>query len=126
MASTSSGVKITQNVNDTDIILYQGKTVTFEIVYNDVNGDPVDVTGYLARFQARETVASATKLIDWDQASEITVGTTDGTFTFQVPAADTAAIAAFRGVYDMEIQSPAGDVDLVISGKITVLAEVTR
>lgn len=124
MAGTTSGVKITKNVDAVDIILYQGKTVNFSVVWG---GDtPIDVTGYSARLQARETPASASALISLTQASGITVGTTNGLFTISMSATATAAVAPFVGVYDFEIEDGSGNVFLVMSGKFTCLAEVTK
>ena len=124
MAGTTSGVKISKNQCDTDIILYQGKTVNFSVIWG---GDtPIDVTGYSARLQARETADAATALVDLSNGSGITVGTTDGLFTISMSATDSAAVAAFVGVYDFEIEDSSGNVYLVMSGKFTCLAEVTK
>lgn len=127
MASTVSGILFTKNGDDVDAILYQGKTVSFYAVLKDEDGVAVDVTGYSAKFQARETAASATAVIDWTSANgKIAVGTVDGKFTVSVSATDTAAIAAMRGGYEFEVTSGAGAVKTLISGKMTVIAEYAR
>lgn len=124
MAGTTSGVKLTKNLADIDIILYQGKTVNFSVIWGGES--PIDVTGYLARMQARATPASATPFISLTQGSGISVGDTNGLFVISMSATATAALAPFEGVYDFEIEDPAGNVYLVMGGKFTCLAEVTK
>lgn len=125
MAGTTSGVKITKNQCDIDIVLYQGKTVNFEVIWGGAT--PIDVTGYSAKLQARTSAAAASPMVTFQSPSSgITVGTTDGKFTISMTATATAALTAAVGIYDFEIISPAGAVYLVMSGKFKIEAEVTR
>ena len=125
MAGTTSGVSITKNRNDVDIVLYQGKTVNFEVIWGGTT--PIDVTGYTAKLQARETPESASAMVTFQSPSSgITVGTTDGKFTFTMSAANTTALVPAVGVYDFEITNPSGAVYQVMSGKFKIEAEVTR
>jgi hypothetical protein len=124
MTGTTSGVTITKNKSDIDIVVYQGKTINFEVIWG--GSTPVDVTGFSAKLQARETAASVTTLFSVTNGAGITVGTTDGKFTISMTATNTAALTPSVGVYDFEITAPSGAVYLVMSGKFTILAEVSR
>lgn len=125
MVGTTSGVSVTKNRNDNDIVLYQGKTVNFEVIWG--GSTPINVTGYSAKLQARETATSANPMVTFQSPSSgIIVGTTDGKFTFSMTATATAALTPAVGVYDFEITSPSGIVYLVMSGKFKIEAEVTR
>jgi len=124
MAGTTSGVNIVQNGADVDITLYQGKTVNFNVIWG--GSSPINVTGYSARMQVRECVASTTAIISLTNGSGITVGTTDGKFTFSISATTTAAYSAMNGVYDFEIVDGSGNVYLVMSGLFIITPEVTR
>ncbi len=37
----------------------QGSTTDFEIVYKDSNGDPIDLTGYEARMQLKDSIGGS-------------------------------------------------------------------
>jgi len=88
---------------------------------------PIDVTGYSAKLQARLTADAATPMVSFQSPSSgITVGTTNGKFTFAMTATATAALTPAIGVYDFEITNPSGAVYQVMSGKFTIEAEVTR
>lgn len=125
MTGTTTGVSITSRAPFVDIVLYQGKTVNFEVIWG---GDtPIDVTGYTAKLQARETAASASAMVTFQSPSSgIVVGTTDGKFTISMSAANTAALTPGVGIYDFEITTAGGSVYLVMSGKFKIEAEVTR
>ena len=128
MAGTTSGVIFKKVGTDLNITQYQGKTVNFDVIWG--GSAPEDVTGYSAKMQARKGVTSTEVLLEFNSVSGadglITVGTTDGKFTFSMPAVDSAAITPFCGVYDFEITSAAGVVVLVFSGRFEFLAEVTK
>lgn len=57
--------------------------------------------------------------------SRIAIDATAKTITLTISAADTAAIAWTKGVYDLEMVSPTGVVTAILSGKVTVTKEVT-
>jgi hypothetical protein len=125
MAGTTSGVAISKNNADVDIILYQGKTVNFEVIWGGAS--PINVTGFSARLQAREFAKSATAFLDLSSTNGfITVGSSNGKFTIAMSASQSALLTPAVGVYDFEIVDPSGNVYLVISGKFRIEAEITR
>ena len=127
MASTISGItfKKTGSCNDIYIQLYQGKTISFNLIWG--GSTPVDVTGYDARMQFRTAYDSATIELEFNVSnSRVTVGTTDGKFQFNMTAADSAALTISTGVYDLEVINYSGEVFLAMSGRYTILPEVTK
>lgn len=88
---------------------------------------PVDLTGYSARMQIRSSAASATVLASLTTAdASITLGGTAGTIDLHITAAQTAAFTWTTGVWDLELESPTGDVRRLLSGTAEVTPEVTR
>jgi len=125
MAGTTSGVKITQKDGDVNIILYQGKTVNFEVIWGGAT--PINVTGFSAKLQARLVAATVTPMVTFESPSSgITVGGVNGKFTISMSAANTALLVPASGIYDLEITDGSGNVNLVMSGKFKIEAEVTR
>lgn len=127
MAGTTSGVKFTERGDDLDMTLFQGKTVSFEYVWADEDSIPIDVTGWTSRMQLRSSYESVSPVVEFTVAnSRVTVGTTDGKFTFVLSASDSAALPTGSGVYDVEVTDSAGKVMQAFSGKYTIQREVTR
>jgi len=125
MAGTTSGVKFTANGDDTDIKLYQGKTILFELIWG---GDaPIDVTGFDARMQLRKSTTYSDFEAEFTVAnSRVAIGTTDGKITFSMTATDSALLDVSAGVYDIEVIDDSNNVFLAMSGQYEIIGEVTR
>ncbi|HXH24529.1 MAG TPA: hypothetical protein VNI78_04720 [Vicinamibacterales bacterium] len=107
--------------------ILQGETLVKPMTWYDEAGQPVDLTGYTARMQARERHGSPTVLLELTtENGGIQLGGPSGTITLSMSAAQTAALTWRRGVYDLELVSPAGVVTRLIEGVITVVPEVTQ
>lgn len=88
---------------------------------------PVDLTGYSARMMVRTTYTAASPTISLTSPSGgITISAAAGEITVVMTATQTAAIAAGRYVYDLEIESGGGEVTRIADGPLTVTPEVTR
>ena len=88
---------------------------------------PVDLTGYTARLQVRETLAATTTLVSLTtENGGITLGGTAGTIELLIAPADTDDLTATRAVYDLEVISAAGKVTAILEGSIVLGMEVTR
>lgn len=97
---------------------------------------PVDMTGYTARMTIKN-VKGGTELFRLDTTSDVAVApythpqpriaidNANKTITLTIHAEDTAAMTFTRGVYDLELVSPTGVVDLLLDGAISVVNEVT-
>lgn len=113
--------------NRFDITINQGATYELTITWKDSAGTAINLTGYTARMQVRETYSSTTPIVSLTSGSGITLGGAAGTIAIVISATTTAALTApFSGVYDLEIVSAAGVVTRLIQGTATVSAEVTR
>lgn len=92
------------------------------ITFQDSDGDFLDVSAYTHRAQIRASHSSATAT---DFAIDETAAAT-GAITLSLTAAQTRAFA--RGVYhwDLERELSGGEPQTLLSGIVTVLADVTR
>lgn len=112
--------------NQHDLCIPAGASFT-RVIRWKADGDEVNLTGYTARMQIRPTAASATTTLSLTtENNRITLGGTAGTITLSISATDTAAIAAGRYVYDLELVSAGGIVTRLLQGVVTVSANVTR
>lgn len=89
---------------------------------------PVDLTGYMARMQIRESFDSATALhsMTSEVNGGIVLGAADGSITLSIPATTTAGFTFDTAVYDLELVSSTGVVTEVASGVVTLAREVTK
>lgn len=110
-----------------DIYIEQGATFTLGLVWKDANSDPIDLTGYVARMQLRSNISSEEVEMEITSTDgEITLGGAAGTISIWAPPAKTSLITSKKGVYDLELEAPNGDVFRVIQGSAQISPEVTR
>lgn len=109
-----------------NLTLSQGATWKLNLVYNNGSGNPIDLTGYTARMQARTSYDSSSTALSLTTGTGITLGGTAGTIDILVGATTTASIGAAQYVYDMELVSNSGEVTRLIEGTLVVTPEVTR
>jgi hypothetical protein len=95
-------------------IIEQGSTVNFNIVYNDSNGNPIDLSQYESKMQIKETYNSAPLLT---LSSSLNA---DGTGLNMSNAASGA-------LYDLDIISGSDCpvVNRILEGKVKLSKEVT-
>jgi hypothetical protein len=108
-----------------NITIEQGATFRLECTWL-VDDEPVNLTGYTARLQVRESHDSAEPMLDIDSDEEITLGGVLGTIVIVVDDEVTENLTAGNWVYDLELESPAGAVDRLLEGRAAVTPEVTR
>ena len=119
-------VEATVNSDGTvDLLAKQGATwaLTLTILQSD-GVTPMDLTDYTVRGMIRRRYNSAEETESFTCA--LVAPATDGQFTATISDDDTAAIPAKNYVYDLEIESPAGDTTRVLQGKLKVDPEVTK
>lgn len=86
---------------------------------------PIDLAGYTARMSIRDKVGSV-ELLRLDTTNgRIILDNTAKTVTLLVDASTTAALTFTKGVFDLEMVSGSGVVDLLTSGAIIISPEVT-
>lgn len=120
MSGTTSGVLFTMSGNDTNMTVFRGKSLAFEVVWG---GDtPIDITGWTACLQARD--AAGRLMMDLSSANgRVANGGANGKLSFTAPPEVTRGITA-PGYYEMELTTPTGRVFRVISGKVAFEEEI--
>ena len=116
--------------------LDQGSTYTMSVVYEEPDpaggpgNTPIDLTGYEARMQVRESVGSTTILAEFTSApvAGIVITPLDGLVELTVTSDQTAAYTFINAVYDLEVYDASlpPDVTRLVQGRFLVNKEVTR
>jgi len=111
----------TIELNTVNAAEYKAYTSGGYVQYNT----PQDLTGYVARMSIKDKVGG-TELMALDTTNlRILIDNTTKTIKLDIDALDTAAITWKKGVYDLELESPAGVVTALMFGNVTVTNEVT-
>ena len=120
-----------------DITLEQGSTFDLPVRYQDAAGTAIDLTGYSARMQVRESPASAL-VVEFNSqltangfillsgAAENREDGANGNLRIFMSAANSAALPQFRGRYDLELEDSSGYVTRLLEGQFVIEAEITR
>lgn len=120
-ATFSRVMTVYSGVTDAEIESAKSGTVPASMAAKKVN-----LTGYTARMQVRETASSASIILSLTtENGGITLGGSAGTVTITISATETAALTAGSYVYDLELIS-GSTVYRRIQGDFDVDAEVTR
>ena len=109
-----------------NMLVDQGATFSRVLTYKDDAGNPVNLTGYTARMQVRDTYDAAGVALNLTtENGGIALGGALGTITLAATATATAAITADQYVYDLEMIT-GSQVTRLVEGTFTVTPEVTR
>lgn len=108
---------------DYPISLYRGDTRIWRDEFADAaTGHALDLTGYMFRAQIRDS-------IDGDVIATMTVDDSDaanGVITRSLTATQTAALAAARAAWDLELTSPDGFVRTYLAGAVRIRGDVSK
>jgi hypothetical protein len=109
-----------------NIIADRGATFTRIITWKDANGALINLTGYTAKLQVRQTYTSTVADLELSTANgRIVLGGAAG--TIQLTAPYTAMnFSADQYVYDLEMTSAASVVSRLVMGSFTLREEVTQ
>lgn len=90
-------------------------------------GVPVDLTGAVVRAQLRKSFADALPAISCtlDNGTAF-IDAVTGYFGFDLTSAATSAIPATKYLFDIEVETSAGDVTRAMQGTITLTPKVTK
>ena len=121
MSGTTAGVIATLNSNgeDIDLEFFPGKTLDFTVLWQDSEGNPINISGASAVLQIRDLFGNAIATFN------ASVNGTAGSLAFSGTPTDTAQINE-EGVYEVEMTTSGGDVYRVISGAVTIAKEVSK
>jgi hypothetical protein len=112
--------------NSFDLTINQGETFNLTVTWTDSAGSPINLTGYTARLQVRETYSSTATVVSLTSGAGITLGGAAGTIAIVIAASTTAALTApFSGVYDLELVN-SSVVTRLLQGVAVVTPEVSR
>lgn len=111
-----------------NLIIEQGADWQPVFQYLDEDGmTPIDLTGYSARMQIRQTAWDPTVLADMTTGNgKITISAPTGEVAIHLTAAETSALSFATAVYDLEIVAPNGLVTRLAAGALALSLEVTR
>lgn len=111
-----------------NITIEQGADFSLPLTWRDGTNTVVDVTGYSARMQIRESYDSEDYIVSLTSSVNggITLGGIAGTILVEIPAAVTAIMSQSAAVYDLEMVSSTGAVTRLVQGNVYVSREVTR
>lgn len=114
-----------------DIAIQQGATFILPIYYKDSEGEPIDLTGYTAKMQIRQTRnAEDPALVDLTtENGGIIITADEGLVTIIISSDITAALdVLINGVYDFFLFAPeaSGLVYKDLQGKATVEGRTTK
>ena len=87
-----------------NIVCPQGATYSTTFTVSQ-DGVPLDLTGYTAALQVRDSYTATDAEISLTSGSGITLGGTAGTIAVVVSSTVTAGVAANTYVYDLELYS---------------------
>lgn len=113
------------------IVINQHQTFRWSFTLKDAAGDPLDLTGSVARMQVRATVEDETPVLDLDSGTPtadgtITLGDEAGTVLIEVPDTVTALLDYQGGVYDFVIEDELGVSTRWLKGPAELDRGVTR
>lgn len=108
-----------------NITIEQGATYALSFIYQDENGQPINLTGMTARMQLRRQFASDVALLSLTtENGRITITPLEGKITLSISATDTALLTG-SGVYDLELVN-GPTVSRLLEGSFNICNEVTR
>ena len=100
-----------------DIEIEQGSDFVLNILYQDTNDNPIDLSTYTARMHLRESSDSSSTLIELTNANgRITLGQSDPNIVLELTAGDTASLDFDYAFYDLEVVSSSATVSKVLRG----------
>jgi len=108
-----------------NMVCPQGSTLMKQITYT-IDDIPVNLTGYTAKMQVRESHASPTVVVELTTSNgRIELGGSLGTIDLNIPYDVTTIIKPKKYVYDLELINGT-NVYRLIEGDFYVTPEVTR
>jgi hypothetical protein len=86
---------------------------------------PVNLTGYTAEMQFKQSPYATAVLYDCVASGDIVLGGAAGTITLTIPSSATSTFTWWNGVYDLILISAGGIATPLLSGTVTVTPGVS-
>lgn len=108
---------------EVDLVVYKGTRFRFDLLITE-NGANVDLAGYSAKLQVRDSEDAETALLELTSGAALSFS--NSTLLIRIPGSQVYDFTA--GEYDVKIWPPSSEVnaDLVMRGKFLVKTMVTR
>jgi len=104
----------------------QGSVFSVVLVYTDSNNVAVNLTGFTAKMQLRQSYNSTAADLTLSTANgDITIVGATGTVTVNATAVQTGTLSAGLYVYDLELTS-GSNISRLVQGQVTVAEQVTQ
>jgi hypothetical protein len=116
------------NPGKQNITFRPGADFKWPLVWKDEKGKPVNLTGFSALMQFRESADSPLVIAEFSTANgRIVLGGATGSITIDMDAANTGLVT-HRGalVYDLILVAPGGDDYPLLEGKVTIRPVVSK
>jgi hypothetical protein len=105
----------------------QGTSLVKSFIWKDGTGTPVNLTGYSAKMQVRESADSDAVLLELSTTlGNIQITPLTGKVTLVFSPDDTSGAYWTKGKYDLELTSGNGFVTRLVQGKFSLSKEITR
>ena len=88
--------------------------------------DPVNITGYIGRMQIRKKQGDPALVTATTANGKITLVGATGTVSIKLTAEDTDLLTMKSRLYDLELESPSGNVYRVLQRSVTVSPNITQ
>lgn len=111
-----------------DIVIEQGAVYERIFSWDDLSGNPIDMTGWTARMQIRPELTSDTVLSDLSTENvgiTLNYGTL-GAIRIFISTRETNSFNWSAGVYDLEVYDPSFECYRILKGKVKIDPQVTR
>jgi len=118
--------------------VYRGDSFNHQIIWQDSDGEPIDLTGYTARMHVRIQLQGTKTVMEATDTNGLVLGGTAGTIDIQLSPSQTSISNlphthapanvphTHPCVYDLEVKSPVGFVTTLIKGLFNVETDVSR
>ncbi len=103
----------------------QGETFTRVITWKDSAGVLVNLTGYTAKLQLRDTQTN-TVVDEFTESTGLALGGVLGTITWTMTATETAALPVGSLAYDLRLTSGTSVVTYLLAGHTAVQKRITQ
>jgi hypothetical protein len=122
-------IKIASQTVQVDFEEYLGDTLEITFNWKGADDQPVNLTGWSAILQVKTEKLDDVAIIERSTADGSLV-LSDGTEEFNIETeltpAETTGLGLGKKVYDLQLTSPAGKVNTLVIGSITITQDTTR
>ena len=109
------------------LVIYQGGSFDTTLLWQDANGNPMQLAGSTAEMMIRQKVSDIDPLITLTTAANNIILDNVTNIAFNLSPSDTAAFSPLQnGVYDFRLTDTLGKVNYIFGGYINILQMVSR